>query len=681
MIKKINCWLFLLVMSATWAQTYIKHTVAKGETIASIAQKYKVTPYDIYKLNPDSQKGITPNEVVLVPNNTNNSAAKPSTPSASSAKIEHIVIAKETKFSIAKLYNITQADLLKANPVLETSDVKIGQKLSIPANAKKSAVATTPKTTAPANQSTTPKAAPKATPSKPIEHTVQPKETKYGIATQYGLTVAELEQQNPQIKDNLATGTILKIQPKKTVSPSSATPNTPKNQTPNTSNTPNTSKPSNPNTSNYPSKPLTPNRLLDYTVKSGETMYSLTKQFNLSTEKLTALNPDIVNGVKEGMVLQLPANISFAKEKKSNTIDLSRTFSNQDKKEVVLLLPFNISKIESDTVNSMETRLKKDKFLNMTLDFYSGALMAIDSANVLGMNINVKIFDSQETKNSSNAINIVQSNALSANAIIGPFYQSNVEKLAEAIQDKNIPVISPLSKDYDKSFNNLYQSTPNNDDLKQAIFEYMQAKNGNIIAVIDPKKGSIKQYITENQKGVRLVGLSEKGGFIADSIKKLLVKDRMNYVVMESEKTGTIFTTTNALLASMKDYQVRLVILETNETLDFEEIDLKRLTKLKMTYPSLTRPNDSPEAKRFEKAYKRKNRILPNQYAVRGFDLTFDTLLRISQDKTFDESIQTTATEQIENKFDYAKNLAGGYTNKGIYILYYDDDLTIKQAE
>ena len=28
---------------------YVKHTVAKGETITLIAQKYKVTPFDIYK--------------------------------------------------------------------------------------------------------------------------------------------------------------------------------------------------------------------------------------------------------------------------------------------------------------------------------------------------------------------------------------------------------------------------------------------------------------------------------------------------------------------------------------------------------------------------------------------------------------------------------------------------------
>jgi hypothetical protein len=149
---------------------------------------------------------------------------------------------------------------------------------------------------------------------------------------------------------------------------------------------------------------------------------------------------------------------------------------------------------------------------------------------------------------------------------------------------------------------------------------------------------------------------------------------------MVSEKTGTIFTTTNAMMSAMKDYQVQLVILEPNETLDFEEIDLKRLTKLKMVYPSATKDNDTEEAQQFEMAYKKKNRIFPNQYAVRGFDITFDTMLRLAQDKPFEETINV-ATEQVESKFDYAKKISGGYTNNGIYILYYDEDLTIKQAE
>ena len=79
--------------------------------------------------------------------------------------------------------------------------------------------------------------------------------------------------------------------------------------------------------------------------------------------------------------------------------------------------------------------------------------------------------------------------------VIGPFYQVNVEKVADALENKNIPVISPLSRDEGKSYKNLFQSMPHADAVKGAMFNYMQCKNGNIIAVIDPKKTSIKEYI------------------------------------------------------------------------------------------------------------------------------------------------------------------------------------------
>jgi hypothetical protein len=95
----------------------------------------------------------------------------------------------------------------------------------------------------------------------------------------------------------------------------------------------------------------------------------------------------------------------------------------------------------------------------------------------------------------------------------------------------------------------------------------------------------------------------------------------------------------------------------------------------------LVRENDTPEAKLFSAAFKKDNKVFPNQFATRGFDLTFDTMLRLSQDKNFEETIENSATEQIENKFDYIKNSSGGYSNKGIYILNYDADLTVKQAQ
>jgi LysM repeat protein len=48
-------------------KNFTKHTVSKGETIKQIATKYKVTPFDIYKLNPDSQDGVAENDILLIP--------------------------------------------------------------------------------------------------------------------------------------------------------------------------------------------------------------------------------------------------------------------------------------------------------------------------------------------------------------------------------------------------------------------------------------------------------------------------------------------------------------------------------------------------------------------------------------------------------------------------------------
>lgn len=618
--------------TSVFGQNYTKHKVAKGETITQIAQKYKVTPYDIYKLNPDSQSGIQPDAILLIPK----SIEKVTSNEVPFKEKTYTVKAKETLYSIAKENNVEISDLEEANPFLKTDGLQPGQVLKIMKYEEPPKVQMGTKILS--------------------THEVVAGDTKYSISKKYGISVEELEKQNPEIKDNLPVGFKLKINSsEKAVVPTEVV---------------------------KPKTEVYRGNTLEYTVKSGETMYSLTKLLGLSEASLIGLNPSLKEGVKEGMILKVPATLSFSKETKNSLKDLTKSISSQKRKELVLFLPFNASKIQNDTVTSISERLKKDKFLNMTLDFYAGALMAIDSAKVLGMNLDIKIYDSQETKNSTSALSVISNNDFSStDAVIGPFYQVNVEKVADALENKNIPVISPLSRDEGKSYKNLFQSMPHADAVKGAMFNYMQSKNGNIIAVIDPKKTSIKEYIQDFQKDVKVVGLSDKGGFVADSIKKHFVKDRINYVVMASEKTGTIFTTTSAMSSVMKDYQVQLVILEPNETLDFEEIALSRLTKLKMAYPSATKDNDSDEAQKFERAFKKKNKILPNQYAVRGFDLTFDTMLRLAQDKPFEESINDDATEQVESKFDYAKKISGGYTNNGIYILYYDEDLTIKQAQ
>ena len=362
-------------------------------------------------------------------------------------------------------------------------------------------------------------------------------------------------------------------------------------------------------------------------------------------------------------------------------LQLEKPLVNQSKK-LALLLPFNLAKVQGDTVNTIADRLKKDKFLNMTLDFYSGALVAIDSAKQLGVTVDVSVFDSEETKNSSNVAKLIADHDLeNFSAVIGPFYQTNVEKTAELLSANQVAVISPLSKEMGKSYPNLFQTITPTSLLRSAIFDFMRSKNGNIIAVVDKKKVSVKKYIVENQKDVRFATLDATGALNVVSLKALLVKNKINYVVMETANTSMIKATITALLSVQPFYNVQLVILEPNETLDTDEIEFANLLKLKLLYPSMTRENNSPEAVFFEKNYKLKNKVTPNAFATRGFDVTFDALMRLSQSNSYFESASTQVTEQVESKFDYFKNETGGFANKGLYLLYYDADLTVKAAK
>ena len=650
---KIIVVLFLVFFNLAIAQSIKlnQHKITANETITSIASKYKTSVKEILELNPETKNGIKIGNILLIPANKIIDAKL----QKNVAPKTHEVQLKETKYSISKLYSISIEDLENANPFLITNGLQTGQILQLQIPKTKAGSTASSK-----NQIIT----------SVIYHVIAEQETKYSVSKKYNISIVALEQQNPEILNNFPVGFKLtidsKFKPILSSSPKIITVAADKIEKKKPDTTIDDSA------SNF-----------KYTVKKGETLYSLAKLFGWTEQRLVVENPEIKNGVVEGIVINGSGILNTEFKSSINKYqDLSKTLSQNVKKELVLFLPFNVNKIENDTVNSIGERLKKDKFLNLALDFYSGALMAIDSAKVLNINLNVRIYDSEETKNSTSANQIVNSsNFKDADVIIGPFYQSNIEKVAESLSDKNTFLISPLSKENGKSFKNLMQSMPTTDATKNVMFDYMRTKNGNIIAIVDPKKISIKQYLDLNQTDIKMVNLNDKGAFSADSIRKHFVKDRINYVVMESERTGVIFTTTTTMINSLKGYQLQLVILEPNETLDFDEIALSRLTKLKMMYPSTTYQNETNEAKQFERSYRKKNKIYPNQYAVRGFDLVFDTMLRLNKSGSFEDTVNQNATQQIENKFDYNAKPSGGYANNGISILYYDADLKIKQAQ
>ena len=628
MIKRVVFLFSLIFLFALPVQSQIKHVVAKGETVFQIAKKYKVTPFDIYRLNPDAKNGVKENTTLLIPNGSVNKS------------ITHVVGEKETLFGIAKKYNVSVADLETWNKATLQNGLKKGQEIFVskPSAADLKSV--------PTPFVSKPKAVSNAT-----THLVEAKETKYGIATKYGLTVTELEQLNPQIVGGLNIGQTLILKPGVQVK-----------------------KPSN----------VT---LVDYEVQPKETLYSLSKKFDIAQGDLITLNPDLQDGLKIGMILKVPSNGTVVTKVKDsvlvakNKVNLLASVDKSKQKNLVLLLPFNINKIETDSVKTKTEQLKTNKFLNLTLDFYAGALMAVDSAKVLGLPVNIKVYDVESTKYSSNVASIISKNDFeNVDAVVGPFQNSVVETTAQLLTKYNTPVISPLSKERGLPLSNLYYTVPSEDLLRASMFDYFKSKNGNVVAIISSKKTTSKEFISANHPEVKHAAFNDKGALDVALLKTQLVKGQKNFVLMEIEKASTILNITNILRGLQKEYDIQLAVLELYDALNFEEIPMKNLTDLKLLFPSTTKVAETPEEKIFEKQFKKINNIYPNAAAKKGFDVTFDAMLRICQPEGFVKSAASTKTEYIENAFDYSSN-NGMITNNATYLLYYDSDLTIKQAQ
>lgn len=119
-------------------------------------------------------------------------------------------------------------------------------------------------------------------------------------------------------------------------------------------------------------------RFYIYKVEKGETLYSITKKFNVSQEQLNEFNPDLKDGLKNKMKLWIPAN-------SVNELTAENKKEEPKPKKVLhfsLFLPFSIehhhisTELLDDSLVLDETMSKESL---SSLEFYEGLLFALDT--------------------------------------------------------------------------------------------------------------------------------------------------------------------------------------------------------------------------------------------------------------------------------------------------------------
>lgn len=209
---------------------YYRYKVQASEGLYAISRKFGVSQSEINNINPQIHDGLKAGQTILIPKTTASHSAAPSVKKIAdnTEYVTHTVERRQTLFAISRKYNVTQDEIIQANPQIKERGLQPGDVIRIPVNktTPKTAEEQTPvKTETDGNQAPVKKEEIKTTQTvKPAEkvlhigsegsyitHVVEPKETFYSISKKYNVTVQEIKDLNPESGDVLKTGMTLKI--------------------------------------------------------------------------------------------------------------------------------------------------------------------------------------------------------------------------------------------------------------------------------------------------------------------------------------------------------------------------------------------------------------------------------------------------------------------------------------
>ncbi len=662
----------ILAIPVTDDQEYKTHVVEQGDTVYSLSKKYNITTETIYLLNPEAVNGINVGQVLNVgklekedptaidgaqePRKDNVLDSLKVVPEERKIVrfITHKVKRKETLYGISKKYDITVEDIKKHNKRLYSEQIKKKDRIRIPVYEKG----------APKNDVIIDSVASRI--SATTKYIVKPKETKYGIARRHGISIGELEQLNPNMDPDFPIGMEIIVPTTIFVSLQDS---------------------------------IQPGFQL-YEIQPKETMFSLVRRLDISSDSLLKMNPYIKDGLKAGMVITIPEqkaidtlSIDFGQEK---YVNLEKKLYNFKPKKIAVMLPFSVDTLDFNARQGIEDLLKNKQSLRISLDLYSGVLVAIDSAKTKGITTELNVYDTQKNKNQAFLKKLMRENDFEGtDVVIGPLYQSNLEIVASELKKYDVPVFSPASRRESSTYDNFFQTRPTNEMLQEKIISYVEkdSTDKNIIIIVQQGKKyeAIKEKLIAKFPNAKVAKIEEGNYLYEVHLGKVLVENKPNWVFLESSDVAMISNVIPLLNAKAESHKITLFTTDKNGAFDDDNIKNEHLSRLHLHYPSVFKEFDEEENEdenekkdKSSFAYKYKDRfgLYPNTWAVRGFDIAYDVLMRLgTADDLFHAVSVEGTTEYVENKFNYAKKPLGGYYNKATYLVKFGDDLKLSLVE
>lgn len=438
----------------------------------------------------------------------------------------------EGLLAVGRKFEVSADEISKINP--DTKDgLKVGQELLIPISKKAKLINT----------------------ADYIQHKVEKKQTLFAISNKYKVSQESIEKLNPDVKAGLREGMMLNIPDSAKIKKQKAAE---KKKLSNTElGTQNTKQ----STSKY----------TIHTVKESETLFSISKQYNVDIKDIIKLNPGSDQRISVDSELKIPtkqvASKSTAQHKETveNNVKPSKEirkpalfqYTETRHIRIAFLLPFMLDQV------------KKEPALERFQNFYAGALMAIQAAKEKGISFEVYTYD---TDKSEEKITEVLNNPelKTMDVIIGPAFSNQVTYVASFAKENKINTLIPFTSKVPDIENNpyLFQFNPGSDAELKYLLEQLNGKLRNMHVVFAKIQGinpldegkiraeTLKSELISKRKSIGTIELSspDNADFAAH-----LKKSEKNLVIFNTDKYSSVSPYINSLVTASNDYNVVLL--------------------------------------------------------------------------------------------------------------------------
>ena len=594
-MKPINrLFLFLLFISASYAisyaqenQSFFLHTIEKGQSLYSIASMYGVSQADIIKLNPGSDERIFIGRTLRIPR------------SAANAQKEtyHTIASGETLYRLTVKYNVSAKAICDANPGLSAENFRIGQVILIPSTTEAETIvpAETQSSTVVANNNIL----------GPVEsrcrdmHKVKRKETVFSISREYGISEAELIAANPELKgeNKIKKGTFLCIP--------------------------------------YP---------------KAQTEQSIQSQ-------------------------AIPTDSELFRENRKETERFSTI-------KAAVILPFldGVSKSESSRM----------------VEYYEGLLMAVDSLKRTGTSIDLYTYNSGPESASLNSI-LGKSEMKDMDIIFGPLYQQHIEPLAEFAKKQDTRLVIPFTSKDNTVFQNpaVYQINTPQSYLYSEVYDHFvrQFPNANVIFIEASQgakdKAEFIKGLKDELRNRSIPMKSLKEDVTVESLKTVLRTDRENIFIPTSGSNLTLIKILPQLTLLVREQpESRVHLFGYPEWQTYTKDHLEAFFELDTYfYSSFYTNNLLPAAINFTKSYRRwYGKEMDERYpkfGMLGFDTGYFFLKGLARyGSSFEKNMQGLDLVPIQTGFKFQRvNNWGGFINKKVFFVHFTKNFELVKLD